>query len=136
MKTPIEDAIHTALARMTASRPTTPPGLGAQLVAAHNLLTDLVAAAREQSPIKFRYRTAGDDAITQRNVRPWAILMAHQQWYLVGWDFDRDDERIFKLTRIESKTISPLAAEAISRSEEHTSELQSRGHLVCRLLLE
>src|SRR5690625_2870163 len=28
-----------------------------------------------------------------------------------------------------------LAAEAF-RSEEHTSELQSRGHLVCRLLLE
>src|SRR5437660_8870261 len=26
--------------------------------------------------------------------------------------------------------------EALDRSEEHTSELQSRGHLVCRLLLE
>src|SRR5690625_5857424 len=26
--------------------------------------------------------------------------------------------------------------EVTSRSEEHTSELQSRGHLVCRLLLE
>src|SRR5690625_6239374 len=26
--------------------------------------------------------------------------------------------------------------EAAERSEEHTSELQSRGHLVCRLLLE
>src|SRR5439155_10517278 len=25
---------------------------------------------------------------------------------------------------------------ALQRSEEHTSELQSRGHLVCRLLLE
>src|SRR5690625_7365478 len=25
---------------------------------------------------------------------------------------------------------------SVSRSEEHTSELQSRGHLVCRLLLE
>src|SRR5439155_15852995 len=25
---------------------------------------------------------------------------------------------------------------AVYRSEEHTSELQSRGHLVCRLLLE
>src|SRR5439155_11293289 len=24
----------------------------------------------------------------------------------------------------------------VTRSEEHTSELQSRGHLVCRLLLE
>src|SRR2546422_2750176 len=29
-----------------------------------------------------------------------------------------------------------LGAEPISRSEEHTSELQSRLHLVCRLLLE
>src|SRR5439155_22453608 len=28
------------------------------------------------------------------------------------------------------------ALAAILRSEEHTSELQSRGHLVCRLLLE
>src|SRR5690625_7123768 len=27
-------------------------------------------------------------------------------------------------------------AEITERSEEHTSELQSRGHLVCRLLLE
>src|SRR5690625_7060206 len=27
-------------------------------------------------------------------------------------------------------------AEKLLRSEEHTSELQSRGHLVCRLLLE
>src|SRR6266508_5509483 len=27
-------------------------------------------------------------------------------------------------------------AEPLGRSEEHTSELQSRGHLVCRLLLE
>src|SRR5207253_11146748 len=28
------------------------------------------------------------------------------------------------------------AAALVIRSEEHTSELQSRGHLVCRLLLE
>src|SRR6266508_1353149 len=29
-----------------------------------------------------------------------------------------------------------ICAYAALRSEEHTSELQSRGHLVCRLLLE
>src|SRR5215208_7540127 len=29
-----------------------------------------------------------------------------------------------------------LAPDYFNRSEEHTSELQSRGHLVCRLLLE
>src|SRR5437870_6740397 len=31
---------------------------------------------------------------------------------------------------------SPRGRERLNRSEEHTSELQSRGHLVCRLLLE
>src|SRR5690625_6436908 len=32
--------------------------------------------------------------------------------------------------------IPHLAQHGQQRSEEHTSELQSRGHLVCRLLLE
>src|SRR2546429_5631590 len=31
---------------------------------------------------------------------------------------------------------APWPAEVVGRSEEHTSELQSRLHLVCRLLLE
>src|SRR5207253_10068467 len=30
----------------------------------------------------------------------------------------------------------PSGGDRLMRSEEHTSELQSRGHLVCRLLLE
>src|SRR2546429_916639 len=34
------------------------------------------------------------------------------------------------------ETVSRLRARLDSRSEEHTSELQSRLHLVCRLLLE
>src|SRR5690625_6988451 len=38
---------------------------------------------------------------------------------------------------IELKTIRLLITKtSCLRSEEHTSELQSRGHLVCRLLLE
>src|SRR5690554_7484888 len=44
-------------------------------------------------------------------------------------------------SRIQSVSSSPPAAISsatlsILRSEEHTSELQSRPHLVCRLLLE
>src|SRR5690625_2703690 len=34
------------------------------------------------------------------------------------------------------KTVGVVLVVAMLRSEEHTSELQSRGHLVCRLLLE
>src|SRR5690625_2989986 len=35
-----------------------------------------------------------------------------------------------------SREAETLDSEDTGRSEEHTSELQSRGHLVCRLLLE
>src|SRR5690625_154139 len=40
--------------------------------------------------------------------------------------------------QVPAKTSAPsdFSAGTDSRSEEHTSELQSRGHLVCRLLLE
>src|SRR5690625_6898587 len=51
-----------------------------------------------------------------------------------------DFNEIFEVTG--PSRISPLYGNFYSayftgiRSEEHTSELQSRGHLVCRLLLE
>src|SRR5437870_13619433 len=44
-----------------------------------------------------------------------------RRWRGMGWSLASHDER------------NPLTSR---RSEEHTSELQSRGHLVCRLLLE
>src|SRR5207253_10269490 len=43
------------------------------------------------------------------------------------------DERAQRLRRA---FLAGGAHVVVERSEEHTSELQSRGHLVCRLLLE
>src|SRR5439155_25476168 len=40
------------------------------------------------------------------------------------------------LSRRVSAVMRDSRSARASRSEEHTSELQSRGHLVCRLLLE
>src|SRR5207253_7603492 len=37
---------------------------------------------------------------------------------------------------LEEKAVRDYIRQNKPRSEEHTSELQSRGHLVCRLLLE
>src|SRR5437660_3649619 len=50
---------------------------------------------------------------------------------------DRFRERVARGRRRHFAAI-PLRAADVGdrRSEEHTSELQSRGHLVCRLLLE
>src|SRR2546429_839159 len=48
--------------------------------------------------------------------------------------------KLFRQNKIVGGLYSSLGQEAVSvgtaRSEEHTSELQSRLHLVCRLLLE
>src|SRR5437870_5955739 len=60
-----------------------------------------------------------------------------------GYEFAKDqyvrftDEEIKSLEGEASKVIDIAEFVPLStRSEEHTSELQSRGHLVCRLLLE
>src|SRR5207253_4069440 len=42
---------------------------------------------------------------------------------------------IARVMRSFGRTVNPKV-DGYLRSEEHTSELQSRGHLVCRLLLE
>src|SRR3712207_8155561 len=42
---------------------------------------------------------------------------------------------VMSVTRF-GRAVAVSAALALSRSEEHTSELQSRQYLVCRLLLE
>src|SRR5437870_10788980 len=48
-----------------------------------------------------------------------------------------DDNRIACLQRLEGgQRLHGFPFVVGQRSEEHTSELQSRGHLVCRLLLE
>src|SRR5690554_7479728 len=41
-----------------------------------------------------------------------------------------------ELRKLECTNDKSLITNALARSEEHTSELQSRPHLVCRLLLE
>src|SRR5207253_11028957 len=46
------------------------------------------------------------------------------------------DVRVGALEKVDRLVIRARATRLVQRSEEHTSELQSRGHLVCRLLLE
>src|SRR5690625_7574267 len=47
-----------------------------------------------------------------------------------------DEEELIQLFGLEPFLDKRLSTLSGGRSEEHTSELQSRGHLVCRLLLE
>src|SRR5690606_40008107 len=54
-------------------------------------------------------------------------------------EFDVDLSKMYEATDLENRSEIKLLnkqSELLERSEEHTSELQSRENLVCRLLLE
>src|SRR5690606_41971063 len=55
-----------------------------------------------------------------------------------GFSFDLDYQEIEYIGRISSLVTADVTRRELNRfrSEEHTSELQSRENLVCRLLLE
>src|SRR5690554_3536707 len=75
------------------------------------------------------------------DLKPWDAHYTHQILFRKDY-FYRPCDWPLKSQRLNSKrpALANLAALAngdhCKRSEEHTSELQSRPHLVCRLLLE
>jgi proteasome accessory factor B len=60
----------------------------------------LYAATRDRAPVSFRYRKPHGEA-GERRVEPWAVTSRTRWWYLVGRDRDRDDVRVFRLSRIQ-----------------------------------
>src|SRR5437870_10232444 len=60
---------------------------------------------------------------------------AWHRWPIIGFLYDLFFVR-YSARRVERVLRQYFGDTRLSRSEEHTSELQSRGHLVCRLLLE
>src|SRR5437870_11509728 len=76
------------------------------------------------------------------SIDPETLLRLLLVGYLYGITSERrllEDVRMHLayrwFTRL-ARCIRTSSSKRRSRSEEHTSELQSRGHLVCRLLLE
>src|SRR5690625_6230395 len=61
-----------------------------------------------------------------------------QKWHYICILVDLYNREIIGYSAGPQKTAALVqrAFASVPRSEEHTSELQSRGHLVCRLLLE
>lgn len=60
----------------------------------------LYAATRDRAPVSFRYRKPHGET-TERHVEPWAVTSRSRWWYLVARDRDRDDVRVFRLSRVQ-----------------------------------
>lgn len=58
------------------------------------------AAARDRRALTFDYQRPDEDAPTRRRVQPWGVIAWHGRWYLGGLDLDREQPRMFRLSRV------------------------------------
>jgi proteasome accessory factor C len=66
-------------------------------------LSKIETAIFRRKTIVFDYYTLGRDAQESRKVDPYHLLFRGGQFYLVGYSHERDDVRVFRLTRIRGK---------------------------------
>src|SRR5207253_6075374 len=85
------------------------------------------------------------ETLLDRALRESPVRQVLVEESLLGWDEfelevirDRNDNVVVvcSIENLDPMGVHTGDSVTVARSEEHTSELQSRGHLVCRLLLE
>jgi proteasome accessory factor B len=76
----------------------------------------LAAAVHDGRVVSFDYRgpSSGREP-ARRTVEPWGLVAWHGRWYLVGHDRDRDDTRVFRLSRVQGTPKTQGAAGAVTR---------------------
>jgi predicted DNA-binding transcriptional regulator YafY len=69
-----------------------------------DVLIAISAAVRAHEVLRFDYATRRPQAASEpppaRRVEPHHLVTSHARWYLVAWDLDRDDWRLFLADRI------------------------------------
>jgi len=60
----------------------------------------LLSAIDSGQAVRFPHRPSRAEPYTTRTVEPWGVVTEKGRWYLVGHDRDRDDTRVFRLSRI------------------------------------
>lgn len=84
------EGLRSATSRMDWAGPTVEP----------EVLTALARATAAQVRVRFEYRSL-DGSTSRRSVEPNGLVVVGRRWYLVAWDEDRIDWRIFRVDRIE-----------------------------------
>ncbi|MGO4614931.1 helix-turn-helix transcriptional regulator [Nocardia sp. 2YAB30] len=80
----------TALSAPTDDRPAVDP----------EVLATLAAAVTNRERVRFAYRD-GSGAESRRNAEPVGLVPVRRRWYLVGYDVDRDNWRVYRVDRID-----------------------------------
>jgi predicted DNA-binding transcriptional regulator YafY len=75
------------------------------------VLVALADAIRARTVLRFDHRargTADDDRqlVPPRRTEPTHLVTSHGRWYLLGWDLDREDWRLYRVDRVRPRTPS------------------------------
>ncbi|GAA2028334.1 hypothetical protein GCM10009839_29230 [Catenulispora yoronensis] len=62
-------------------------------------LTEIAGAVTARQTLRFGY-LAADGSQTRRHVEPYRLVPTRRRWYLVAYDPDRADWRVFRLDRV------------------------------------
>ncbi len=83
----------------TLNAATVPLVTGDQQVVDPGQLTEIAAAVTNRERLRFAYRDSAGTT-SKRHVEPYRLVSAGRRWYLVAFDVDRDDWRVFRVDRI------------------------------------
>jgi predicted DNA-binding transcriptional regulator YafY len=70
---------------------------------ASSRLGEISAALATRSPVRFTYFSLGSNSTAERTVEPYGVGWFRGNWYLVGVDRDKGEERVFRTSRIRGK---------------------------------
>ena len=94
-----------------AMTPGDPVGVASRVAASDAALLPLWEAVRRRRAVRFDYRKPGEVQPSTRHLEPWGVVSRRGRWYAVGRDRDRDDVRVFRLSRI-TGAVLPDGADA------------------------
>ncbi len=57
-------------------------------------------ATQQRQAVEFDYQRPGYLEPLTRHLQPWGVVRHAGRWYAVGLDTDRDEERVFRLSRV------------------------------------
>jgi len=77
-----------------------PVGIEARIATPQACFPGLLEAVRNRQAVSFEYRKPQAVTADTRNVHPWGVVSRRGHWYVVGHDVDRDEARVFRLSRI------------------------------------
>jgi predicted DNA-binding transcriptional regulator YafY len=91
------------------------------------LLSQLIESCAAARRLHLAYRIGKQDNI-QMEVDPWAVVLRHSRWYLLGWSHTRQARRVLRVDRIVSAESGPEVftppedMDALRTLEDHLSQ--------------